>query len=81
MTDFVLFMFLLRRHLTVFFPQNLSETQITFYLHKRLLSKILEELVKKLTAGCQHRFMGSELVSCKRPETHINVWVFISQPH
>lgn len=36
----------------------------TFYFHQRLLGKVLKKPVEKLTAGCQHCFMGPELVSC-----------------
>ena len=45
---------------------GLTEKYNTFYLNQRLLGKILEELVEKLTACCQNSFMGSELVSCNK---------------
>lgn len=64
----LLYFFHLKSCLTVLFILNLIEAQVTFYLHQRLLSEILEELMEKLTACSQHCFMGSELVSCKTQE-------------
>lgn len=42
----------------------------TLNLHQRFLSEVLEELMEELTAGGQHGFMGSKLMTCSTQDTH-----------
>lgn len=40
-------------------------SQITFNLHQRLLSEILEEFVEELATGSKNCLMSFEMVTCK----------------